>query len=210
MCIRDSRPAAQISAMALAFPPARPFDGTTLSGFVDRDAEDAVARDLLRAEFPADRERLILAGFDGFGRLMRIECCEGGIDGRCTIAPVSYTHLDVYKRQLLGRLYQLVEFGAQRIMLRVVPLAERNQMLLQARDRIAERPGARFLCRAIGARVVRGAVPFGAIGEMFDQRRTVIRPRPVSRPLRRGIDGKRVIAVDAQAGDCLLYTSRCV
>lgn len=72
--------------MALAFPPARPFDGPTLSGFVDRDAEDAVARDLLRAEFPADRERLILAGFDGFGRLMRIERCEGGIDGRCTIA----------------------------------------------------------------------------------------------------------------------------
>ena len=39
--------------MALAFPPARPFDGPTLSGFIDRDAEDAVARDLLRAEFPA-------------------------------------------------------------------------------------------------------------------------------------------------------------
>ena len=79
--------------MALAFPPARPFDGTTLSGFVDRDAEDAVARDLLRAEFPADRERLILAGFDGFGRLMRIECCEGGIDGRCTIAPACWHRL---------------------------------------------------------------------------------------------------------------------
>lgn len=79
--------------MALAFPPARPFDGPTLSGFVDRDAEDAVARDLLRAEFPADRERLILAGFDGFGRLMRIERCEGGIDGRCTIAPACWHRL---------------------------------------------------------------------------------------------------------------------
>ena len=44
---------------------------------------------------------------------------------------------------------------------------------------------------------------FGAVGEMLDQRRAAVAARPVGRPLGRGIDGQRVVAVDAQAGDAI-------
>src|SRR3546814_6665865 len=74
-------------------------------------------------------------------------------------------------------------------------------MLPQARDRVAERPRRRFLRGTIGARVVRGAVTLGAIGEMLDQGRAVVGPRPVGRPLRRGIDRQRIIAIDAQRSE---------
>src|SRR3546814_8868672 len=104
-------------------------------------------------------------------------------------------------RLLLGRLDQLVELLRLRLVPLAIPFAKRFEMLTKPRDRVAERPRGRLIGGAIGARIIRRAVAFAAIGEMLDQRRAVVRPRPIRRPLRRGIDRERVIAVDAQPGD---------
>src|SRR5690606_4768240 len=86
--------------------------------------------------------------------------------------------------------------------------AEALEMLAKPRDRIAERPRARFLRRAIGTRVVGGTVPLGAIGKMLDQSRAIIGPRPVRGPLGCGIYRERVIPIDAQAGDTIAHGTR--
>src|SRR3546814_11212730 len=88
------------------------------------------------------------------------------------------------------------------------PVASRFELLPQGRDRVAERPRRRFLRGTIGARFVRGAVTLGAIGEMLDQGRAVVGPRPVGRPLRRGIDRQRIIAIDAQPRDAITPRAR--
>src|SRR3546814_626353 len=111
-------------------------------------------------------------------------------------------------RLLLGRLDQLVELLRLRLVPLAIPFAKRFEMLTKPRDRVAERPRGRLIGGAIGARIIRRAVAFAAIGEMLDQRRAVVRPRPIRRPLRRGIDRERVIAVDAQPGDAITDRTR--
>src|SRR5690606_34908870 len=76
-------------------------------------------------------------------------------------------------------------------------------MIAQARDRIAERPGLALFRAAIDARIVRGRMALGTIGEELDQRRPGIRAGAVGRPALGGVDRKRVVAVDAQAGDAV-------
>ena len=62
--------------------------------------------------------------------------------------------------------------------------------------------------RAILAGIVRGRMAFGAIGEMLDQRRPLIGPRALGRPVRRGIDRQRIVAVDPQPGDAIADRAR--
>src|SRR3546814_19523659 len=57
------------------------------AGFTPASEEDDVARRLLRPLFPADRELLLLAGFDAFERLSAFESIDEGTAARCTIAP---------------------------------------------------------------------------------------------------------------------------
>lgn len=57
------------------------------AGFVPSHCEDAVAQQLLRPLFDADRETLLVAGFDAFDRLVRLERVEGDATGRCIIPP---------------------------------------------------------------------------------------------------------------------------
>ncbi|WP_422061259.1 JAB domain-containing protein [Sphingopyxis sp.] len=66
---------------------------TEAAGFVPRDAEDAIARHLLRPLLFADRETVLLAGFDGYARLVGLECAEGDASGRCVIAPTCWNRL---------------------------------------------------------------------------------------------------------------------
>src|SRR3546814_20711634 len=92
------------------------------------------------------------------------------------------------------RLDQLFQLRALRLVALRIPFAKRFEMLAQPRDRIAERPGARFLRGAIGARIVRGTVPFGAQGAMLEQRRdrkSVVSGKSVS--VRVDLGGSRVI-----------------
>ncbi|WP_448140441.1 JAB domain-containing protein [Sphingopyxis fribergensis] len=58
-----------------------------LAGFIPCQAEDAVAHQLLRPLFDDERETLLLAGFDAFERLVRIERADGDATGRCLIPP---------------------------------------------------------------------------------------------------------------------------
>lgn len=57
------------------------------AGFVPCEAEDDVAQYLLRPYFAADREVLLLAGFDAFDRLVRLERVRGESASRCVIPP---------------------------------------------------------------------------------------------------------------------------
>lgn len=57
------------------------------AGFVPSHSEDAVAQQLLRPLFDADRETLLIAGFDAFDRLVRLERIEGDATGRCIVPP---------------------------------------------------------------------------------------------------------------------------
>jgi DNA repair protein RadC len=63
------------------------------AGFVPRDAEDAIARHLLRPLLRADREIMLLAGFDAYARLVGLECAEGDATGRCVITPQCWNRL---------------------------------------------------------------------------------------------------------------------
>lgn len=63
------------------------------AGFVPRDAEDAVARHLFRPLFFADREIMLLAGFDAYARLVGLESAEGDATGRCVITPQCWNRL---------------------------------------------------------------------------------------------------------------------
>ncbi len=71
--------------MMLLEPVGKLPDPAMLAGFVPCKAEDAVARQLLRPCFPADREALLLLAFDGFGRLVATQRADGDATGRCSI-----------------------------------------------------------------------------------------------------------------------------
>ncbi|WP_428681598.1 JAB domain-containing protein [Sphingopyxis sp.] len=63
------------------------------AGFVARDAEEDVARYLLRPMLIADREIVLLAGFDAYARLIGLESAVGDTTGRCIIAPQCWNRL---------------------------------------------------------------------------------------------------------------------
>jgi len=73
--------------MTLLAPIDQPPDPSDMAGFIACDAEDDIARHLLRPHFVADREALLLAGFDAFDRLVRLERTGGDHASRCVIPP---------------------------------------------------------------------------------------------------------------------------
>jgi DNA repair protein RadC len=73
--------------MNLLSPIHQPPGPSDIAGFITADAEDDIARDLLRPYFAADCETLLLAGFDAFNRLVRLERAGGDNASRCTIPP---------------------------------------------------------------------------------------------------------------------------
>lgn len=79
--------------MTLYEPIGKAPDPLVLAGFVARESEGGIAGDLLRPHFPPDREILLLAGFDGYGRLVRLERAEGDRSGRCVISAHSWRAL---------------------------------------------------------------------------------------------------------------------
>jgi hypothetical protein len=90
----------------------------------------------------------------------------------------------------------------------VVPFADRDEMVLQPLDRVAERPGRRLSSGAILQWIVRGRMAFDAVGEMLDQRRALVGPRALGGPGGGGIDGEGIVAVDAKSGDAITYGAR--
>src|SRR6266851_10227975 len=63
------------------------------------------------------------------------------------------------------------------------PFADPDQVARQPLDRIAERPFLPLLLRAVAVRIVARRMRAGAIGEQLDQRRALVGPRPLRRPL---------------------------
>src|SRR3546814_2442790 len=94
-----------------------------------------------------------------------------------------------------GRLHLLRQFPIHFGVPFLIPYAKADQMLLQADDRVAKRPCRPLFGRTILGGIVARRMTFGAIGEMLDQRRSVVGPRPLCRPVRGRIDGERIIAV---------------
>ncbi|MDK2761634.1 MAG: DNA repair protein RadC [Sphingopyxis sp.] len=64
-----------------------------LNGFIPFHAEDLLAHQLLRPLFDGRRETLVLAGFDMFRRLVRLELVDGDTRGRCIAPPRSWRAL---------------------------------------------------------------------------------------------------------------------
>lgn len=87
--VRMNRP----MTMILRDPVGQAAAPATLAGFVSRRAEEPLAHQLLRPLFPRDREALLLAGFDAYERLVRIEWVEGDDSGRCAIPPSCWRSL---------------------------------------------------------------------------------------------------------------------
>ncbi len=79
--------------MTLFEPMGKTPEPSTAAGFVPSQSEDDVARYLLRPLFDDRRETLLLAGFDAFDRLLRLECIDGDATGRCVIPPRSWRAL---------------------------------------------------------------------------------------------------------------------
>ena len=75
-----------------------------------------------------------------------------------------------------------VDFLVERGVALVVPFAERDEMRLQPRDRVAQRPFLGLALGAVAGRVVGGRMALGAIGEEFDQGRALVGPRPLATP----------------------------
>jgi len=73
--------------MTLFEPVGKTPEPAALAGFVPCRSEDAVVRQLLRPQLDDERETLLLAGFDAFGRLVRFERADGDAARRCIIPP---------------------------------------------------------------------------------------------------------------------------
>ena len=81
------------TAMTLFEPLGKAPDPSALTGFVPCQLEDDVARLLLRPMFDDERETLLLAAFDAFERLVRLERVDGDSSGRCVIPPRAWRTL---------------------------------------------------------------------------------------------------------------------
>jgi DNA repair protein RadC len=81
------------TAMTLFEPLGKAPDPSALAGFVPCQLEDDVARLLLRPMFDDERETLLLAAFDAFERLVRLERVDGDSSGRCVIPPRAWRTL---------------------------------------------------------------------------------------------------------------------
>ena len=73
--------------MTIFDPVSKAATDTRRRGFVQCEGEDAVAGQLLRPQFDGDRESLLLAGFDTYQRLVRLERIDGETPRRCIIPP---------------------------------------------------------------------------------------------------------------------------
>src|SRR5215472_485425 len=87
------------------------------------------------------------------------------------------------------------------------PLAEGDQVLLQARDRIAERPGAPLFLGTVLRGIVAGRVRAGPVGHELDERRAATLAGALRSPLGHRIHGEKVVAVDADARDAVAGTA---
>ena len=97
----------------------------------------------------------------------------------------------------------LLALFRQHVLAFVRPLAERDQVRLQALDRIAQRPMFVIILGSIARRIVAGGMRSGAISHMFDQRWAGAHARAFGSPLRYCIHREEIVAVDANARNAI-------
>src|SRR3546814_574507 len=93
------------------------------------------------------------------------------------------------------------EPGLELVVLAVGPDAQAHQVLLEARDRVAQREVAPVVAGAVFGRIVGSRVRPGPVRDPFDQRGPQVAAGALGGPLRGRINGQEIIAVDAQRGD---------
>ena len=114
----------------------------------------------------------------------------------------------VLRGLLQRRRHLLVECLLRARVLVVRPGAQADQVLLQPRDRVAEREMRPVVGRPVARRVVGGGMRAGAVGHPFDQRRPQVAPRAFGRPARGREHGQEVVAVHAQRRDACAHAAR--
>src|SRR3989344_1076011 len=93
------------------------------------------------------------------------------------------------------------QFGADGGVFFFGPVANLDQVLLEARDRIAQREVAPVVGRTVLGWIVRGGMRAGAVGDPFDHGRAEVAARAFGGPGRGGVDRVEIVAVDPQRGD---------
>src|SRR5216684_6057511 len=128
---------------------------------------------------------------------------ENVLEHQVRIETRPFAHRAVGHRLLPAGADQGVQLSGERPMALFGPFAERDQMLLEALDGVAERPMLLVVLRAVARRIIAGRMRRGTIGHQLDQRRSRTGARSFGRPLRHRIDGEKIVAVDADAGDAV-------
>src|SRR5471032_1452032 len=93
------------------------------------------------------------------------------------------------------------QFGADGAVFLFGPLADFHQVLLEARNRVAQREVAPVVGRAVLRRIIGGRVRAGAVGDPFDHGRAEVAARAFGGPGRGGIDRDEIVAINPQRGN---------
>src|SRR5882757_3113147 len=98
---------------------------------------------------------------------------------------------------------QRVQFSGECPVAFFGPFAESNQVSLEPLDGVTEGPMLLVVFRAVARRIIAGRMRRGTIGHQLDQCRSRAGARSFGRPLRHRIDGEKIVAVDADAGNAV-------
>src|SRR5262245_5733839 len=117
------------------------------------------------------------------------------VEHRRRVVDVTRCERSVALGFLLRREHLALDFLLQPCLVIVRPCSDRDEVPLEAADRIAEGKVLPVVGRTVFRRIVGGRMGAGAVSNPFDQRRAVAATRALDRPARRGDDGEVVIAV---------------
>jgi hypothetical protein len=116
------------------------------------------------------------------------------------------------RAEALGLLLRLDHLGLevllQLLVLGIGPDADRDHVLLHARERIAQREALPVVGGAILGRIVGGRVRAGAVGDPLDEGGPQVGAGPLGGPARGGVTGEEVVAIHAQRRDPAAHAAR--
>src|SRR5580658_8124103 len=99
------------------------------------------------------------------------------LEHQVRMQPRTFGHGAVRQRLLPACRDEGLDLARQRLVTFLGPLAQSDQMLLQARDGIAQGPVFLIILRAVARRIVAGGMRGRAIGHQLDERRARARAR---------------------------------
>ncbi len=93
------------------------------------------------------------------------------------------------------------QFGTDGDVFLFGPLTDFHQMLLETRNRVAQREVAPVVGRTVFGRIIRSRVRAGAVGDPFDHGRAEVAAGAFGGPGRGGVDRDEIVAIDPQGGN---------